>query len=52
MHKRVSHNEIDPNSLFNLQDEPQEQLTNDNDDAPIELAPEVTIKKRGRPKGS
>jgi hypothetical protein len=51
-HNRVSHNKIDPDSLFNLQDEPQDkpqdQLTNNND---IELAPEVTI-KRGRPKGS
>jgi hypothetical protein len=53
IHNRVSYDEIDPNSLFNLQDkpqdEPQDQLTNDND---IKLAPEVTIRKRGRPKGS
>jgi hypothetical protein len=52
-HERVSHNEIDPDSLFNLQDKPQDkpqdQLTDDNN---IELAPEVTVRKRGRPKGS
>jgi hypothetical protein len=54
-HDWVSYDEIDPNSLFNLQgkpqDEPQGQLTNDNDDDLIELAPEVTV-KRGQPKGS
>jgi hypothetical protein len=48
----VTDTEVDPNSHFNPDDGPQEEPQEDNDDDVVDLAPEVTVKRRGRPTGS